>query len=275
MIKRIIFIFVFTGLLWSEARSWDLHSAYLLPQKQWEVGLFQPFRYGYAENLEYSVHPIWFFVMPNIAIKRNYSDFKGFKTAGRFKLIYPTPLLNMLSRTGIGGVIAPEFEMPPMLGLSATWLMSNEFSGLGFTFNGGFDAGLVGGDLDNRTTIDLPLVYHRLGVFYNKWGTHFGVDIQKDFSDKIQVLFDLDLHLLPGSVNAQSDTNFEKLMGEYSFEHKLIISWNKSSKFRIMTGYKFVKGTYPYGSDMRLLPYIPMVEKWVPFIEMQWSGVKN
>jgi hypothetical protein len=35
----------------------------------------------------------------------------------------------------------------------------------------------------------------------------------------------------------------------------------KSDRFRIMTGYKFVKVTYPYGSDMRLFPYIPMMEK--------------
>lgn len=275
MIKRIIFLIVFTGLLWSETRSWDSHSAYLLPQKQWDVGLFQPFRYGYAENVEYSVHPIWFFVVPNIAIKRSYSDFGGFKTAGRFKLLYPTPLLNMLSRSGIGGMIAPEFEMPPMLGLSATWLMSKNLSGLDVTINGGVDLGLTAGDLDDRTSIDLPLVYHRLGVFYNKWGTHIGVDLQKAVSDKIQVLADLDLHLLPGFASAQVDPNIEKLIGEYSIEHKLLFVFHKSQNFRFMTGYKFVKGTYPYGSDMRLLPYIPMVEKWVPIIELQWSGIKK
>jgi len=51
----------------------------------------------------------------------------------------------------------------------------------------------------------------------------------------------------------------------------LLISWHKSENFRIMTGYKFVMGEYPYGSDMRLLPYIPMAETWVPIIELQWG----
>ena len=38
-----------------------------------------------------------------------------------------------------------------------------------------------------------------------------------------------------------------------------------------MTGYKFVTGQYPYGRDTRLLPYIPMLESWVPIIELQWA----
>jgi len=26
---------------------------------------------------------------------------------------------------------------------------------------------------------------------------------------------------------------------------------------------------------MRLLPYIPMMEKWVPIIELQWAGKRK
>ena len=273
--KKIILLCLFSGLLLAEIKPWDSHSAYLLPQNRWELGLFQPFRFGYSEAIEYSTSPLWFFVMPNISIKRIESDMAGFNTASRFKLVYPTPLLNMLARTGIGGMIDPNLQMPPMLGFSASWLMSKPMVGLDLTLKGGLDLGIAFGDLDPRSNIDLPLVYHRLGMFYNKWGMHTGLDIQKNLTEKIRVLIDLDLRLLPGLADVQINPNLAKLMGDYSLEHKLLLIWNKSDRFRIMTGYKFVKGKYPYGSDIRLLPYIPMVESWMPIIELQWAGQRT
>ncbi len=273
--KKIILLCLFNGLLLAETKSWNSHSAYLLPQKRWELGLFQPFRFGYSETIEYSTFPLWFFVMPNITIKRIESDMAGFNTASRFKMVYPTPLLNILAKTGIGGMIDPNFQMPPMLGLSASWLMSKPMIGLDLTVKGGLDLGIALGDLDPRSNIDLPLVYHRLGMFYNKWGIHTGLDVQKNLTEKIRVLVDLDIRLLPGLADVQINPDLAKLMGDYSLEHKLLLIWNKSDRFRIMTGYKFVKGKYPYGSDMRLLPYIPMIEKWVPIIELQWAGKRT
>ena len=172
-------------------------------------------------------------------------------------------------------MIDPNFQMPPMLGLSASWLMSKPMIGLDLTVKGGLDLGIALGDLDPRSNIDLPLVYHRLGMFYNKWGIHMGLDVQKNLTEKIRVFVDLDLRLLPGLADVQINPDLAKLMGDYSLEHKLLLIWNKSDRFRILTGYKFVKGKYPYGSDMRLLPYIPMMEKWVPIIELQWAGKRT
>ena len=273
--KKIILLCLFSGLLLAEIKPWDSHSAYLLPQNRWELGLFQPFRFGYSEAIEYSTSPLWFFVMPNISIKRIESDMAGFNTASRFKLVYPTPLLNMLARTGIGGMIDPNLQMPPMLGFSASWLMSKPMVGLDLTLKGGLDLGIAFGDLDPRSNIDLPLVYHRLGMFYNKWGMHTGLDVQKNLTEKVRVLVDLDLRLLPGLADVQINPDLAKLVSDYSLEHKLLLIWNQSDRFRIMTGYKFVKGKYPYGSDIRLLPYIPMVESWMPIIELQWAGQRT
>ena len=244
------------------------------------MGLFQPFRYGYSESIEYSVHPLWFFVMPNFSLKKSQSDFAGFTSASQYKMVYPTPFLNMIAKKGIPGIIAPDFRMPPMLGLSASWLMSKNTSGLDLTFKSGLDIGITFEELDfealdERSTIDLPLVYHRLGIYYNKWGIHTGLDVQKNLTQKFTVFFDLDLILLPGLAEVQIDPDASKLMGEYSLEHKLLLIWNKSENFRVLTGYKFVMGEYPYGSDVRLLPYIPMAETWVPIIELQWARQKR
>ena len=273
--KKFIFYFIIASLVFGETKKWDAHSAYLLPQKRWEMGLFQPFRYGYSESIEYSVHPLWFFVMPNFSLKKSQNDIVGFTSASQYKIVYPTPFLNMIAKAGIMGIISPDFQMPPMLGLSASWLMSKNMAGVDLTLNSGIDLGFAFGDLDTRSTIDIPLVYHRLGVYYNKWGIHTGLDVQKNLTQKFTVLFDFDLKFLPGLAEVQIDPDVSKLRGDYSLEHKFLLIWNKSENFRVLTGYKFVMGEYPYGSDMHLLPYIPMKETWVPMIEFQWARKKQ
>ena len=242
-----------------------------MPKKRWEIGLFQPFRYALSDNIEYSTHPLWFFVIPNIALKRSHSDLAGYKTASQLKLFYPTPLLNIVARQGIGGLIDPNIIMPPMLGIAGTAIASRTVFGLRTTFNAGVDLGIAMGELDMRSTIDLPLIYHRLGVFYNQWGLHTGVDLQAKLADKVKLHLDIDLRLLPGISKDHPQQFFTIFSGENVVEHKLLLIWNRSQSFRVITGYKLVTGQYPYGHDMRILPYIPLLERWVPIVELQWA----
>ena len=255
----------------SETRTWDSHSAYLMPKKRWEIGLFQPFRHALSEKIEYSIHPLWFSVMPNIAFKRAQYNVTGYKTAAQLKLFYPTPLLNILARRGIGGLIDPNITMPPMLGITGTGIVSRKIFGLNTTFNAGLDLGITMGELDRRSSIALPLVYLRLFVFYNGWGLHTGVDLQANLSDKVKLHLDIDLRLLPGIFKDHPQNFFTMLSGENVLEHKLLLISDRSQSFRVLTGYKLVMGQYPYGHDMRLLPYIPLLERWIPIIEFQWA----
>ena len=150
-----------------------------------------------------------------------------------------------------------------MFTFSGSLIGTRSFNDTKISLNGGLDIGIVLGDLNPISTIDLPLVYHRLGVFYNGWGFHTGIDIERSISGKIEALFDLDLIALPG------------YNGNYSIENKLLFSWNKSKDFRVTTGYKFVLGEFPYGKDSRLLPYVPILEQWIPIVELQWARNKK
>ena len=263
------------NLVLSMSGSWNANSASILENKKWEVGLFQPFRYGYSETMEYSVHPIGFFVMPNISFKKKEKDWINFKAASSLSLRYPTPLLNMLSRKGIGGLLDPNLNLPPMLGVSYSWIMSKPLKYFDLTITNGLDFGLVYGSLKKSSTIDLPLVFHRLSVFNNGWGYHGGIDIQKPLLKNFSVLIDLDLLLLPNLDKAQSNPSFENMRGNYSLEHKFLLSWSKSKQFRVTTGYKLVHAEFPFGKQTRLLPYLPLIEKWIPIVELQWSGIKK
>ena len=270
--KKLIFGGLLFSMLFGNEKFWDSHSAHILPKKRWEIGIFQPFRYGYSENLEYSIYPLWSIVMPNISLKKKHDSSNGYLTASRWRFIYPTPLLNAVARKGIGGLIDPSFIMPPMLGISGSWMMSQYHHKTDITINFGLDLAINFGKLDQRSSIDLPLIYHRLGVFYNGWGIHSGLDMQKQLISVIKLLVDIDLKILPGIDSRSVKTNLSKILGNYAIEHKMLFIYQKSDSFRILTGYKLVHGQYPFGIETRLLPFLPLLEKWVPMIELQWAN---
>ena len=251
-------------------RNWDSHSAHIIPPKKWSVGIFHPIRYGIKDGLELSSHPGWFFVLPNASFKLPFADFKSFHTATRVSFFYPTPLLNMLSKEGIGGMIDPNLIIPPMLGISGSLIMSKALYGVNTTIKSGFDFGLVFGYLDVRSNIDLPIIYNRLEVFHNGWGLHAGVDLDRALIRKFRIFMDLDLKLIPDLGTKSEVSKYSMRAGDYSVEHKLLLIWEHSSTFRAMIGYKLVSGEYPYGKQTRLLPYIPLLERWIPLIELQW-----
>ena len=262
--KKIIYIIILIGQL-SGAQNWAPHSAHLLTEKRWEMGFFQPLRYGYTETLEVSLHPLLFFVMPNLSVKIPHQNMGNWSTASLHSLLYPTPLLNMLSKgtkigNNIASLISPNFLIPPMVGISNDWLMSRSLAFADITLHGGIDLGIVFGELDERSSIDLPLVYHRLGVYYNTWGLDLGIDIFRQLTKRLGIHTDFDLRLLPG------------LSGSYDVEHKLLLVWAKSEGFQVCTGYKFVYGQFPYGDEARFLPYVPMAETWIPMVELQVAG---
>ena len=185
--KYLIKVIILTTSLFANEKIWSSHSAEIIEKGRWEMGLFQPLRYGYSNYAEFSVHPGWFFLIPNLEVKESQKSFFGYKTASQYKLTYPTMLLNMLSGDGIGKVIAPEHDMPHMFSFSGSLIGTRSFNKIKLSLSGGLDIGIVLGDLNPISTIDLPLVYHRLGVFYNGWGFHTGLDLERSLSDKIEV----------------------------------------------------------------------------------------
>lgn len=275
--KHIYYIVLLFSIktLFSMNTSWNSNSAEVIAEKRWEIGLFQPFRYGYSDKTEFSTHPLLFFVMPNVSVKRAEERIWGFDCASKISFRYPTPLLNIVSKEGIGGVIDPNLKTPPMVGFSYSWIMTKPLNGFDITIKNGIDFALVSEALDKRLTIDLPLVYHRLAIYSNGWGYHNGIDIQKSINKNFSFLVDLDFLILPKIAKMQSEPSFKELRGLFSLEHKFLLSWEKSKNFRVTTGYKLVRAELPFGKQTRILPYLPLMESWVPIIELQWSGVKK
>ena len=174
--------------MFSNNKIWNSHSAHILEQGRVEIGLFQPLRYGYNQFTEFSLHPGWFFLIPNFEIKESRIDFYKFKTASSYKSYISNTSFKYALKRGNRGIIAPQHKMPSMFIFSGSLIGSRDVGGIEISLNAGLDLGLVFGELNPTSTIDLPLVYHRLGVLYNGWGIHSGVDFQK-MSKEILISF--------------------------------------------------------------------------------------
>ena len=95
--------------------------------------------------------------MPNITFKKSHMKiFKVIAWQLKWSLSYPTPLLNVVSKKGIGGFIDPSITIPQMLGLSISLIMSRPILSTDVSLNAGVDIGLVFNDLDERANIELP-----------------------------------------------------------------------------------------------------------------------
>jgi hypothetical protein len=234
-----------------DLRYWSSGTAYLLPPGRWEVGLFQPLRYGFSESLEFSTHPLVCILMPNLSVKWSHKSIWGFIFSTRHNIYYPTPLLRTISREGVGGIISPEFHIPHIVSIYNEVLLTRELT-KNYLITGkfGLSFAIKSADLDKRTTIDLPLIFPRLNVFYHGYGFRSGFDILGKISKRWNFVMDSDVFYYPG---AEQD---------FAFEHKGLILWNKSLRFQLCFGYKLVYGEYPFGTQWHLL---------APIFDLQWA----
>jgi len=238
----------------AENRIWSSGTAYSLPQGRCEIGLFQPIRYGISETKELSLHPIFMFVIPNVKLKLAHQDVGQFHFASEHSINYPTILLNLISREGTGGIISPEFKIPPMISSTNSVLLSRPLGDESwFTAKLGLMIAVKFGDLDKRTTIDLPIVFPRLNVFYNDYGFRYGCELSGNIWKNLNYQVDVDLFHFPGAN--------EKL----AMEHKGLLLWNKSKRFQMCLGYELTYGEYPFGTQWHLL---------LPLIDFQWAWPK-
>ncbi len=253
---KIILAFVHIFLLYSiisaeENRIWSAGSAYLLPAGNYEMGLFQPLRYGLSESMELSTHPLTMLLAPNISLKKSWNPVKDFVFSTQHDFFYPTLLLRTISREGTGGIITPEFDIPHMFSIYNGVILSKSiFTDHLVTVKAGLNFAIKTDDLDDRTTIDFPLVYSRLAIFYNNFGFRGGCDLTGKLFGNLHYLTDFDLFVYPGADDG------------FALENKGLLIWNKSEKFQIAMGYKLIYGKYPFGDRWHLI---------TPVFDFQWA----
>ena len=245
-IALLIIPFIRVSLIYADDGQWQRESAYLLTPGRLEKGIFQPLTYGFSSRLEITTYLLSNFVLPNVTLKCAHRDWFGWKLATVHAVAYPTPLLRLIAREGIGGIISPEFEIPRMLSLCNGLIISRRYGEQLISFKASLNLGLRCEKLDERTTIDLPLAYPRLMPFYHGYGLRTGFDYRRQVNRTLDVMIDSDVFIFPGSDNG------------FNWESKCLLQWHPSPRNQFSFGYKLVYGEYPFGNAWHL--FIPIFD---------------
>ncbi|MBL4716206.1 MAG: hypothetical protein JKX95_06180 [Bacteroidia bacterium] len=247
MHKYIILIFsilISISTLKAENKVWSDGTAFTLPKKRYEIGLFQPLRYGITENTELITYPIWSLLFPNITIKKVWEDPCCFRFATRHSINYPTQFLKTISRSGIGGILPVLTKVPQLFVFTNHLLFSKAMTDEHVVSTKlGFTVVLSSGEMD-MTTIDLPVVFPRTFVYQNGLSFSLGIDFDGQLYKSFNYTIDADFFILGDDITS------------YAFEHKAMLTWIRSERFNLLLGYKFIYGEYPYGTDINILPLL-------------------
>jgi len=107
MKKTLLIIYLFFSLFsFSELKGqnplWTDGTAFTITQKNLELSLFRPAKYGLTKKDELSVHPLAFFVLPHVFYKRRWVKFELFRQrflfSSRHGIYYPRIALNINNR---------------------------------------------------------------------------------------------------------------------------------------------------------------------------------
>jgi hypothetical protein len=248
----LIGIFIFIDLFSQDSlvkNYWTGGTAYTVPDKRWELGLFTASRYGITNNLELSAHPLMFFLMPQVTIKVGWGEYSGFRLATEHGIFYPTVFMRLVATEGAGGLISPEYSIPQMFAIYNRLLVScRPFNHAILTAHAGIAFAVKFGYLDPQSTIDLPVIYPLLAVFYNQPEFDAGVDFRGKFVPRWGWLFNVENFIVCGTTD------------NYFMENKGVLDYtSKKEILRIEAGYKLCFGRYPAGPQWHLLPVIDLV----------------
>ncbi len=252
-IKTIILISILSlSALFVNAQTggWANNSAKVIEQGAKEKGLFAPFKIGLKNNTELSTQPLLFFLIPNVAVKKQWKGESedDIFIASKHKFTYPTLLLNTLATEGAGGILPNTSVIPQLFKFNNSVLASKNVANQLMTLELGVDVTFSFGDSD-FPSIDY-LVYHSTYSFNNGFTPYITYDV----TGHIYGAFDYDINV--GTYIFTGDDS------GILANHKFRLIWNVSPKFAINGGALFQSGEFPYGHGTTLLPAFDLMLKF-------------
>jgi hypothetical protein len=159
--------------------------------------------------------------------------------------------MRIFQKKGMFGLITPVAdvgEVPNIFVFQNELFKSISLDKTLFTLKAGITFAIVSEKLDERLSVDLPIIYPAMGAYFNGYKFNLGADARHHFSDQFSVLLDGDVVIIP-----TEDIFWEsKLLGEYQL----------NDKWEILLGTKLTYGNYPFGTQTRLLPLIDITYRW-------------
>ena len=222
--------------------SWSEHTAHTLPKGEWEIGLFGPLRYGMSESLELEIHPIWAFVAPHVALKKDLIEIGRWSMGVRQSLAYPSLLLNTLARGGIGGILPPDVDVPHIISSDTRLLLTKDYSErASVTVRAQLHLAPRFGD-STYPHIPVPVVYPRTAAYQGIATIGAGTFMRCVMTDGLEIHTDTQLWFMVGNE------------ANWAAEQWVSVRWFASKTFALDVGATATVGAYPYGQNWHVFP---------------------
>ena len=219
-------------------------AAHTLAPGRFEVGLYQPLRWGITDGVELQTHPLLDALMPGAAVKVRWSEAGDWTVATRHSLGSPTPLLRLLRREGALGLYPLDAEIPVLL-TSAHHVLATGTPAAGqhVTLRGGFRIAPHFGTLD-MPKLDLPVASARTAAWHEPVVLDAGVAWDGCLPGPFAARLSGEVYVIPG------------IAEDVVFEQAGALTWRATEGFSVHAGWRWVWARYPWGIQEHVLPVI-------------------
>ena len=227
-------------------RIWPSPSPEVLSKGRKVWPLFGAKKMGIGKQMELRVQPLFFFISPNLGLKKGWLHKNSWLISSNHQINYPSIFLNMIAGEGAGGILPDNSQIPPMITLKNELLVGRYWYGLA-TLRLGAATTFSFGDKD-FPDIDLPFLYSRMLSFNHTPNLYAGINLRKGLSEQ----FHLEADFTAFKVDLTGNNAFV-------YESQLIVFWKLSTKFAIKAGAAASHGQFPYGKDFRVIPLFDLL----------------
>jgi hypothetical protein len=245
----LVFALVVPLIARAEAEPWSARTARVLPADRLEVGVFAPLRLGIGDRYELSTHPGWALVAPHLDWKIAWHRWRTVSFASAHGLLYPTPLMRLLSREGTGGIVPHDVTYPHIIAVSHHALATIDRGGHLLTLRAGARLAWNVTSFDGPRTwsqVEWHFIWPRAAAWFTGFAADMGLAMQGPIAWGLGYRVELDRFFMPG------------LRGDWAYEWAGILSYQASRRLMLRAGAKGSYAAFPYGT--RLSVPFPIVD---------------
>ena len=244
ILSAIFTFFVFSAN--SQTTTWADNSANVIEKGRKELGIFSPLAIGINDKTELTLHPIYFFVIPNLSVKHQWKHSDKLTISTMHKFTYPTFLMKLVARGGTGGLLPSTSKIPHLFKFNNAVLLSSEIKNQTLTFKAGVDLAFGAGE-SSFPVIEYHVLYPRTYSLHNMYMPYVGFDVTGNIYKKFAYDY---------NVNAFFLLKENKGM---ILEQEVKLMWQKSDNFAVKIGAIIEYGDYPFGKGFGALPVFDLM----------------
>ncbi len=138
---------------------WSNDTALTIAADRLEIGLFSRGAIAFCDCLEIRLHPLWFFALPHVSVKKRWLDSGRWHLSSQHGLAYPSLFQNLIAKEGTLGLLPPDEPVPQALMLDSSLLVTYRLAqDQWLTARGGLE---VAPRTATPVLLDFPFLYQR------------------------------------------------------------------------------------------------------------------